>query len=94
MPLAPFILALVGGIVGRVLASLGMGVITIIGVDIAIDQLKDAVTGAAASLPADVLALFLLAGGGIGINMVFGAITFRLTYWTITKSVRLIGISS
>jgi cell division protein FtsX len=94
MPLAPFLLGLVGSLVGRVLASLGFAVVTIVGVDAVIDELKDKVVEGANSLPGDVYQLFLLAGGGIGIGMIFGAISFRLTLWSIQKAVRVVGIRS
>lgn len=94
MPLATFLLGLVGSLVGRVLLSLGFSVVTVVGVELAISQLKDAVSNAANSLPGDVLSLFLLAGGGVGINMVFMAITFRLTLWSIQKATRIVGVSA
>ncbi|MDO5625551.1 MAG: DUF2523 domain-containing protein [Pseudomonadota bacterium] len=94
MPLVVWILGLIGPVVGRVLVSLGFSVVTVVGMDIAIGLLKNQVVGAASSLPADTLALFLMAGGGYAINMIFSAISFRLAYWALTKATRIIGVSS
>lgn len=94
MPLAPFLLGLVGSLVGRVLASLGMSVITVVGVEAVMGQLKNEVVNAANSLPADVFGLFLLLGGGVAINLTFAAITFRLTLWAMTKATRILGVTS
>ena len=94
MPLAPFLLGLVGSLVGRVLASIGMSVVTITGVEATIGALKMSLIGAVGGLPANVLGLFLLSGGGAALNMVLGAISFRLTYWAITKTVRVLGVSA
>lgn len=95
MPLlVTFLIGMVGSIVGRVLASLGMSVITIKGVDAAIGQLKNLVSGSVSALPGDALALFLMAGGGIAINLWFAAISFRLAYWSLTRVTRIVGVQS
>ena len=90
--LAPFLIGLVGSIVERVLVSLGMSVLTIKGVDTVIGQMKQTVVRATNALPGDMLNLFLIAGGGVAINLIFAAITFRLTYWSVTKVVRIAGV--
>ena len=83
---------LTGSIVARVLLSLGFAVVGFTGMDFAITELKLRVVSSSSSLPADVYGLFLLAGGGYCLNMLFAAISFRLAYWTATKSTRLLGI--
>jgi hypothetical protein len=90
--LAPLLLGLVGSLVGRVLASLGFSVITIAGVEIAIGQLKSFVVAGALALSPNILQIFLLGGGGVSLNIIFAAISFRLAYWAITKSVRVLGV--
>lgn len=94
MPLAPFLIGLVGSLVGRVLASLGMSVVTIVGVEAAIGAAKNMLVSSVVALPADLMNLFLLAGGGIALNLILGAISFRLTLWTIQKSVAVLGVSA
>lgn len=95
MPLlVPWLLGMVGSVVGRILLSLGMSVVTIVGMEYAIGSLKQAVVSGANSLPADVLNLFLLAGGGVAINIIFGAVAFRVTLWGIMSSKKVLGVSA
>ena len=93
LPLAPFLLGLVGSMVGRVLASLGFSVVVISGVEASIGGLKTLVVNSANTLPADVMQLFLLAGGGVALNIILGAVSFRVSLWAITKSVSVLGVS-
>jgi hypothetical protein len=92
--LVPLLLGLVGSIVGRVLFALGFTVVTIIGVEAAIGELKSAVVSGAMGLPTEILSLFLIGGGGVCVNLIFSAISFRLAYWAITKSVRVLGVKA
>lgn len=91
MPLVPWLLSLVGPMLGRVLLSLGFSVVTLVGFEAGVGQVKQMLVDGTSSLPADTLNLFLLAGGGVGMNMIFGAITFRMSMWAITRSTRLLG---
>ena len=85
-------MGLTGTIVARVLLSLGLGFVGFKGMDIVIDSLKLRVLSSASNLPGDVYGLFLLAGGGYCMNMLSGAIMFRLAYWTATKSTQILGM--
>ena len=86
------LLALVAGVIARVLISIGFAVVTVKGVDIAIDQAVDMLKSAENQLPHDVHELFLLAGGGYCLNVIIAAISFRMSYWALTKSIRLLGV--
>lgn len=92
--LVTFLISIVGSIVGRVLASLGLSVVTIRGVDKAIGLLRGNLLNAVNALPSDMLNIFLMAGGGIAVNLMFAAITFRISYWGITKVVRIVGVTT
>lgn len=91
MPLVPWLLSLVGPMLGRVLLSLGFSVVTLVGFESGVGEVKQMLVNNTSSLPADTLNLFLLAGGGVGMNMIFGAISFRISMWAITRSTRLLG---
>ena len=93
LPLAPFLLGMVGPMVGRVLTSLGFSIVVIAGVEASIGGLKSLVVNSVNTLPADVMMLFLLAGGGAALNIVLGAVAFRVSLWAITKSVRVLGVT-
>ena len=89
--LAQFFLSLVGPVVSRVLAALGLSLLTVKGADIAVERLKSIVVDGANALPGHALSLFLIAGGGVALNMIFGAITFRVVYWGLSNGVRVLG---
>jgi len=93
MNLATFLLAICQPLIGRILLSLGFSVVTITGLNIVIDQLKDAIIDGVSTLPADALNLFLLSGGGTAMGLIFGAIATRLTLWQISKSTRVLGVN-
>ena len=90
--LAFLLTGLTGTLVARVLLSLGFAVVGFTGMDMTIESLKFRVMSSASNLPGDVYGLFLLAGGGYCMNMLLGAIMFRLAYWTATKSTQLLGV--
>lgn len=91
MNLAIWLLALVQPLIGRILLSLGFSVVTITGMAVAVEAVKTAFTSGINSLPADMLNLFLLAGGGIGCGAILGAITTRILIWNIKNSTKILG---
>lgn len=91
MPLAAFLLALVGPLVGRVLLALGLSVLTIGGMEMVVSELRQAIIQASNSLAADVLALFLISGGGSALGIIMGAINLRVALWVATRATRLVG---
>lgn len=94
LPLAPFLIGITGSIVGRVLTSLGFAVVVIAGVEQSIGGLQSMVINAASTLPGDVFSLFILAGGGVAMNIILGAVAFRVSFWAITRSVRILGVNT
>lgn len=93
MTIATFLLSMVSPLLGRILASLGFSVVTITGFNLVVDQLRDAVVSSTNALPAVALNLFLIAGGGVAMGIVFGAIATRLLLWQISKSTRILGVN-
>lgn len=91
MPLAAMLLGLIGPAVGRVLVALGFSVVTMSGVELAFGQLKSYLINSVNTLPGEIMQLFLMAGGGVALNMIFGAITFRLSVWAMTNAVKVVG---
>jgi hypothetical protein len=91
MPLATFLLSMVSGLVARVLVALGMSVVTVSGLDLALGSIKASLQQAANSLPADVLSLFLISGGGSAVGIVLGAINVRITLWMVQRATSIVG---
>ncbi|OYY94267.1 MAG: hypothetical protein B7Y41_08085 [Hydrogenophilales bacterium 28-61-23] len=94
MNLAAWIASLVPSLVGRVLAALGMGLITIGGLTVISTQLLAYITSSIGGMPADILGLLGLAGLGDALNIVVGAITARLSLYALTQSSKVIGTAS
>lgn len=84
MPIAAFLVAMVGPILTRILASLGVSLITLVGLVAAVSALKAGVMSNIGQLPAATVQLAGLYGIWTALGMVFGAITFVIT-WRSTK---------
>lgn len=67
------LLSLVAGLVGRTLASLGLSVVTYVGISRAIDFLKDLIIQNLAELPVTVVQVLALMKVGTALSIVFSA---------------------
>lgn len=67
------LLSLVGGFVGRVLASLGMSLVTFYGMTQAIDFLKGLIVQNLSQLPSTVVQILALMKVGTALSIVFSA---------------------
>lgn len=93
MKLAAWLLAMCEPLLARILVSLGFSVVTITGMSAVISQLKAALVTDLNALPVDMLNVLQLAGGGIGLGMIFGAMTTRLMLWTIQSGTKILGVN-
>jgi hypothetical protein len=91
MNLAAFLVGMVGPLMARWLASVGLSLVVVGGLATAVSTLKTTITSSIAGLPLNVIQL----GGLFGIwhcfGMVLGAATFVITwhstrgFWTLAK---------
>lgn len=93
MKIATFIMSLVQPLIARILTALGFSVVSIIGVTESIGAIKNQLISSVNAMPADVLNVFLLGGGGIGLGMILGAIAFRLALWQIQSATKILGVN-
>lgn len=91
MKLGTWLLSMMQPLVGRILAALGFSVVTITGFELVIDTVKNMVRDGINTLPADMLNLFLYAGGGQGLGMILGAITTKLLLWQVQRATQILG---
>jgi len=91
MKIGTFILSLVQPLIARVLAVLGLSVVTIVGTNQVLQALRDQLQRSFTGLPVDMLNLFLLAGGGLAMGMILGAIATRFLLWQIQRSTQILG---
>lgn len=71
--LGSFLAKVVGPILARVLAALGLSVVTYQGVDLAISALKSQIQNYFGQIPADILNFIGLSGVDVFISLVFSA---------------------
>jgi len=91
MNLATFLLGLVGPLAARFLVSMGLGLVTMVGLDAAASSLKSTMLTNLHGLPATALQLGGLFGLWECMGYVLGAVTFVITwnaakgFWALAK---------
>lgn len=93
MNLGVWIVSLVQPLLSRILVALGFSVVSIVGMDAIFTQLKAKLTANFLALPVDMLNVFLLAGGGVGLGIIFGAMTTKLILWKIQQGTKILGVN-
>lgn len=91
MKFGTFLAAMVQPLLAKILLSLGFSVISIVGLNTIIDQIKTTLIGRVNSMPADMLNLALYAGIGTGIGIIFGACATKLMLWQIQNATSMLG---
>lgn len=91
MKLGTFLLALVEPMIGRILVTLGLSIVTVTGFQQVVNILQDQLVSSVNALPNSTLQLFLIAGGGIGISMIVSAIAVRVMIWQAMNAKKLLG---
>jgi len=80
-----FFANLAGPIAARVLMAMGMGVVTVTGVTAAVDTLKTTILQNLGDGPTAALQLAGLSGCWVALGLVFGAVTFAVSFAMLTK---------
>ena len=93
MKFGTWLLAMMQPLIAKILTTLGFSVISIVGMDVLVTQLKDAVTGGVNTLPPELLGLFLYSGGGVAIGIITGAIATKLMLWQIQSATKILGVN-
>lgn len=90
MKFGTFLLALAKPMLAKVLLALGFSVVSIVGVDAALNTVKQMIVGNLNSAgPILDFALYLWLGKGLGI--VFGACATKLALWNIQNATKILG---
>ncbi|MBT9598649.1 MAG: DUF2523 domain-containing protein [Vitreoscilla sp.] len=82
---------LAGPIAARVLMALGMSVVTIGGVTVALSSVKGSIIGNLGGAPYAALQLAGLMGCWEGLGLIFGAMTFTVSFWSLTQATSILG---
>jgi predicted glycosyltransferase len=91
MKLGTFLLSLVEPILGRILVTIGLSIVTVTGFQQVVNILQDQLVSSVNALPSTTLQLFLIGGGGIGISMIVSAIAVRVMLWQAMNAKKLLG---
>lgn len=87
--MGPWLLLLVGPLARQIMISLGIGLVTFVGLDAAVSSLIQQVASNANSLPAQAASIFGMAGGFQALSIIAGGITARIALISL-KSYRRI----
>lgn len=90
MTWATWLISMVGPIIVKVLAFIGITLTTIAGVDVVFGQLQGYATSNWAGMPAAVIQLCSLAGVPEGLGIIFGAFNARLAMWSFVAAKRFL----
>ena len=85
-----FLIGMVGPMVLRVLATLGMSVVTFTGVTAIVGTLVSQAQASWAGLPSAVLGLGSLAGLPQALGIICGAFAARASLWAVTSATKLV----
>lgn len=78
-------------VVGRIVAAFGLTAITYVGFDVLIGQFKDKIQEWVSLIPEAMLQLFYMSGGGVVLNILFGMMTFIVTFKGMSKLTTVLG---
>lgn len=79
MPLAPLLVALAGPIARQILISIGIGVVTYVGLDAAVSTFVQSAANSINSMNMQAAQIFGLAGGFQALSILAGGLTFRVS---------------
>lgn len=84
-------MALVEPMIGRILVTLGLSIVTVAGFQQVVNILQDQLIARVNALPVTTLQVFLIGGGGVGISMIVSAIAVRVMMWQVMNAKKILG---
>ena len=77
--------------IGRILVTLGLSIVTVAGFQQVVNILQDQLIARVNALPVTTLQVFLIGGGGVGISMIVSAIAVRVMMWQVMNAKKILG---
>lgn len=93
MKIGTWLLSMLTPLAGRLLTALGFSVVSIVGMEAILTQLKSSLMSGMGGLSADMFNLFLLAGGGQALGIITGALTTKLLLWQVQNATKILGVN-
>jgi hypothetical protein len=91
MPLAAFLMGLVGPLARQLLVSIGIGLVTFVGLDTAVSAAFSAAKGALGGLTGSVASVLAMAGFFTALSVIAGGIVARISLLTLKRFGRVTG---
>ncbi len=91
--IAVFLVLIVGPLIARILAALGMGVTVYKGIDIALDQIKEYISSSWSAMPADIAGVLSLAGFDSAMTIIISVCASALAVKFVNGSIKKIGFT-
>ena len=85
--LIPFLINGLATLFGKIIAALGVTAVSYVGLELLISNFKMQILSAVSGVPAGLLQMFYLSGGGVVLNIFFGCLTFVISFKALTKLV-------
>lgn len=93
MKFGTWLLSLASPWIAKVLLALGFSVVSIVGMEAVLNQVKGLLSTSIFALSPDMLNVFLLAGGGKALGIILGAAATKLMLWQITSATKILGVN-
>ena len=93
MKLGTWLLSLAQPMLAKILLALGFSVVSIVGMESVINQVRDMLAAGIFGLSPDTPNLFLLAGGGKALGIIMGAVTTKVLLWQIGNATKILGVN-
>ncbi len=93
MKLGTWLLSLVQPLIGRILTALGFSLVSIVGMQAILDQIRTSLVSGLGGMSADMFNVFLLAGGGQALGIITGALTTKLLLWQVQNATKILGVN-
>lgn len=91
MPFAAFLMGLIGPLARQLLVSLGIGLVTFVGMDAAVGGALSAAKSSLSGLPAAVTSVMALAGFFTAFSVLAGAMVARVSLMTLKRFGKVTG---
>jgi len=92
MGLGKWIALMMEPLVAKVLMALGFSVVSVVGLNTVLDQLKALFVSQMMTVSAAGLQLALLSGVGTAAGIIFGAVATRMALWQIQNATKVLGV--
>lgn len=93
MKIGTWLISLLSPAISKIFALLGFSLVSIVGFDVVLNTARDRLLSTVGAVPAGMLDLFLIAGGGKALSMIIAAIAVRLLLWKIQSATKILGVN-